>query len=743
MMPPLSRRAALTGGGALVLAFSLSAGARAQTETGKGGAPTKHGLPGSLDDTPRLDAWIRVDPTGDVTVITGKAELGQGIRTALLQIAAEELKVPLTGITLVTADTSRTPDEGYTAASHSIQDSGTAIRNAAAQVRALLVEEAARRLSVAASVLIAQEGAVVGPGGVRLSYGDLVTDTLLATDARPTSPLTPSAEFAVIGRPVPRVDIPAKVTGGATYLQDMRPAGLLHARVLRPPSYGAVLTEFDVSAAESLPGVVKVVRDGSFVGIVAEREWDVVQAMRRLAASTRWTETPSMPDPAQLPAALMALPSQDTTILDRGQAGGAGQVVEGAFTRPYLAHGSIGPSCAIAKAQGGTVTIWTHTQGVYPLRRALAGLLRLPDDKVRCIHVEGSGCYGQNGADDVAADAALLAVALPGRAIRVQWMREQEHAWEPFGPGMVAKVRATVGPDGQVADWHHDVWSQSHMMRPGPPGTLLAAREIAKPFPPAPPVALAQPEGGGDRNAIPLYGFPNVRVVHHFLPEMPLRGSSMRSLGGYLNVLAMESTIDDLARASAQDPIAFRLRHLADDRARAVIETAACRFGWAGRPKLPRDGGYGFAFAQYKNLEAYCAIALELTVEHETGRVRIRRVVAAVDTGEVVNPDGVRNQIEGGILQASSWTLFEQVTFDRTRITSIDWSAYPIMRFGDVPEAVEVHIVEQPGAPFLGVAEAAQGPTGAALANAIRDATGHRLRDLPFTAERIKTAIGI
>lgn len=736
----LSRRAVLAGTGALILAFSLGS-ARAQTETGKGEGPRKRGLPGSLDDTPRLDAWIRVAPDGAVTVLTGKAELGQGLKTALLQIAAEELKAPLARLSLVTADTGRTADEGYTAASHSVQDSGTAIRHAAAQVRTLLIGEAARRLGVPAEQLRAEDGAVLGPGGARIGYGDLVTDALLTAEAQPASSLTPAAEYAVLGRPVPRIDIPAKVTGGAAYIQDLRPPGLLHARVVRPPSYGAILIEVDAAAVERLPGVVKVVRDGTFLGVVAEGEWTAIQAMRRLATSARWRETASLPDAAALPDALRALPSRDSTILERGAAGGAGTVVEGTFTRPYLAHGSIGPSCAIAEWQDGGVTVWSHSQGVFPLRRALAGLLRLPDDKVRCIHAEGAGCYGQNGADDAAADAALLARAVPGRPVRVQWMREQEHAWEPFGPGMVASVRAAVTPDGRVADWTHEVWSPSHMMRPGPPGALLAAREIAEPFPPAPPVALAQPEGGGDRNAIPLYAFPNARVVHHFLPEMPLRGSSMRSLGGYLNVMAIESTMDDLARAAGLDPVTFRLRHLTDARAGAVIEAAARRFGWDGR-SARAGGGFGFAFARYKNLEAYCAVAVEITLDRETGRVAIERVVAAVDTGEVVNPDGVANQIEGGILQTASWTLFERVAFDRTRVTSVDWSAYPILRFSAVPRSVEVHIVAQPDQPFLGVAEAAQGPAGAALANAIRDATGYRLRDLPLTAGRIKAALG-
>ena len=740
MTHAISRRDVLRGTGALVLAFSLSRRAFALTETGASETPLR-GLPGSLDSTPRLDAWIRIEPNGNATVFTGKAELGQGIRTALMQVAAEELKLPIARLTLITADTGRTPNEGYTAASHSVQDSGTALRNAAAQVREILIGEAARRAGASASELSARDGVVTGPGGLRFGYGDLVSAQLLHVDAQPTSILTDPRDFTVMDRPVPRVDIPAKVTGGAAYVQDMRLPGMVHGRIVRPPSYGARLTALDAGPVEAMPGVLKVVRDGAFLGVIAEKEWTAIQAMRRLAALARWDEIAELPDEARLPDALMALPSRDTTILDVGQPEASSYAVDGLFSRPYLAHGSIGPSCAIAHMEGDALTVWTHTQGVYPLRNALATLLAMPQDKVRCIHAEGAGCYGQNGADDVGADAALLARALPGRPVRVQWMREQEHAWEPFGPGMVTHLRAALGPDGSIAAWQHDVWSQSHMMRPGPPGTLLAARDIADPFPPALPVDLPMPEGGGDRNAVPLYVLPNARAVNHFLPEMPLRGSSMRSLGGYLNVFAIESTMDDLARLSGQDPVDFRLRHLADERARAVITEAAERFGWKGRPKAPAGSGYGFAFARYKNLEAYCAIALEIAIDQDTGRTVIQRAVAAVDTGQVVNPDGVRNQIEGGIVQATSWTLFESVRFDRRRITSIDWASYPILRFAHVPRHIEVHIVDRPGLPFLGAGEAAQGPTGAAIANAVRDVTGQRLRTLPLDAATVRAAM--
>ncbi|WP_128927613.1 xanthine dehydrogenase family protein molybdopterin-binding subunit [Bradyrhizobium guangxiense] len=742
MTHAVSRRGVLAGAGAPIIAFRLS-GAHAQTETGTGGKPSKHGLPGSLDDTPRIDAWIRIDASGAATILTGKAELGQGLKTALLQVAAEELKLPLARLSLITADTARTPNEGYTAASHSMQDSGTAIRHAAAQAREILRDEAARRLGVPATSLQIRNGEVFGPNRMRLGYGELVRDQMLAVDAQQTSHLTSPADFVVLNQPVPRIDIPAKVTGGAAYVQDLRPEGMLHGRVVRPPSYGATLRDCDVAQVEQMSGIVKVVRDGNFLGVLAEREWTAIQGMRTLAATTTWIEQQALPDSADLPAALMKLPSHDTTIYDTGNPGEPGILVEGTFSRPYLTHGSIGPSCAIAQFGDGKLTVWTHTQGVFFLRDAIAGMLRMPAENVRCIHAEGSGCYGHNGADDAAADAAMLALAMPGRPVRVQLMREQEHAWDPFGPGMVVKLRATVGVDGAIADWRHEVWSQSHMMRPGPPGALIAARLKADAFPPAPPVALAQPEGGGDRNAIPLYAIPNSKVVSHFLPDIPLRGSSMRSLGGYLNVLSIESVLDELAARSGQDPVTFRLRHIEDPRAREVIETAASRFGWAGRGKRSESTGFGFGFARYKNLEAWCAVAVEIEVPRQSGVVRVRRIVAAVDTGQVVNPDGIRNQIEGGILQSMSWTLFERVTFDRTRVTSVDWSAYPIMRFDSVPESVEVRLIDRPGDSFYGVAEAAQGPAGAAIANAIRDATGVRMYELPFTAARIKRAVAV
>jgi nicotinate dehydrogenase subunit B len=736
----LDRRRVLAGSGALIVSFSLTE-AFAQTPS-PAAAPPPPNLPGSLKGAPFLDSWIRIDADGSITVFTGKAELGQGAKTAFQQIAAERLDVPFEALKVVTADTSLTANEGYTSGSQSMQNSGTAILNAAAQVRAILVAEAARRLDLPEENLHTENGAVIAPDGRRLRYGDLVAADMLHVQAQPKSKLKDPSTFKVMGQPIPRVDIPAKVTGGAAYVQDMRLPGMVHARIVRPPSYGAQLTDVDTSAAEKLPGVVKVVRDGNFLAVIATKQFQAIKAMAALSAAAKWRESAALPKQDDLPRVLTGLPSQDFTIFEQSNPSvTAAKTVEATYTRPYQAHGSIGPSCAVAQFADGAMTVWTHTQGVYPDRQGIAEMLRMPPASVRCIHVEGSGCYGHNGADDAAADAALIARALPGVPVRVQWTREQEHAWEPFGPAMVTKLKASLDGSGAISDWNFEVWSNTHSMRPGGAGSMLAAQHMAQPFTPPAPKPLPLPEGGGDRNAIPIYKFPNAKVVHHFIPAMPLRISAMRALGAYHNVFSIESFMDELAAAAGADPVEFRLKHLEDARGRDVINKAAEGFGWRKGQKAPQDRGFGFAFARYKNLAAYCAIATEVEVNRETGRPRLVRAVAAVDSGQVVNPDGLINQIEGAIVQSMSWTLYESVGFDDTRITSIDWQTYPILRFNSVPESVEVHIINRPGQPFLGSGETGQGPAAASIANAIADATGKRLRDLPLTRKRIKDAI--
>ena len=728
------------GAGALVVAFSLAG--RGLGQPAGPPPPLAPNLPGSLKATPWLDAWIRIDARGAITVFTGKAELGQGIKTALVQLAAEELDVDPASIRLITADTGQTPNEGITAGSHSMQDSGTAIVNAAANVRGLLLQAAAQRFGAPAeSLATTGNGAVRSADGRMAGYGEIASALALHVQARPDAPRRAGPHRAV-GKDWPRLDIPAKLNGGPAYVHDLRLPGMLHARVVRGPSFGTALNAQDAAAVLAIPGVVQLVRNGRFTAILAHREWTAVQALQRLQQAG-WRRTA-----ASLPAdpwtALEQSPFEDQIIHQVSRPGPAAvTTLQARYARPWLMHGAIGPSCAVALWEGGAMTVWTHSQGVFPLRKALAELLRLPPEAVRCIHAEGSGCYGHNGADDVAADAALAALAAPGRPVRLQWMREQEHGWEPLGCAMSVQAEAGLDAEGRIASWDYRVTSNTHNGRPATAGGLLAGAEVEPPFPPQVPRPIPQPEGGGDRNAIPIYAIAKARVVSRFVPASSLRPSALRSLGAHMNVFAIESLMDELAQAAGRDPVAFRLAHLQDPRARDVVARCADRFGWSGRARADGRRGCGFAFARYKNLAAYCAVAIEIEVEHETGAVAVRRAVASVDAGEAVNPGGVRNQIEGAMIQALSWTGLEQVGFDQAHQTSFDWSAYPIARFADIPGSVLVDVIDRPGEPFLGAGEAGQGPAAAALANAVADATGKRLRQMPLSADSIKAAIGV
>jgi CO/xanthine dehydrogenase Mo-binding subunit len=729
----------------LLVSFSLLASSRvfAVTSTTEAGTftTTTPSLPGSLKTEPNLDAWIKIDAQGQITVFTGKAELGTGIRTAMMQIAAELLNVAPHGLVLITADTARTPNEGYTAGSHSIADSGTAIFNAAAQVRSLLVQAAATQFGTDPQALTVKDGTITAPDGRHVSYGEVVGSVNLHQAANVVSALNDPKTFSVIGQSMPRVDIPGKVTGGPSYVQDLRLPGMLHGRVVRPSSVGATLATLDIHPIEQMPGVIKVLRDGNYLAVVADDEWRAILAMRALANAATWNLGPPLADQATIHQQLMDSPIQEIPVVDQHRPGApAVKTLQARYTKPYLTHGSIGPSCALAQLTNEQLTVWTHTQGVYPLRAGLAELLSMPLQNIRCVHVEGSGCYGHNGADDVAADAALIARAMPGHPIRVQWMREQEHMGEPLGPAMTTDIVASLDAAGKIVDWRFQVWSNTHNFRIANAGRFIPASLLSSPFKPAPPQPIPMPEGDGQRNSVPLYTIPNMQVQYHFLPTMPIRVSAMRSLGAYHNVFSIESFIDELALAAETDPVAFRLAHLEDPRARDVIELAAKKFGWQSGARLAQGRGVGFAFAQYKNLMAYFAIAMEVSVEPKTGDVQIERVVAACDCGQLVNPDGARNQVEGGIIQASSWALYEQTHWNAQNITSFDWSTYPILRFSSVPKSVEVHMIDRPGMPFLGVGEASQGPTPAAIANAIANATGRRLRDTPLAGAPLKVA---
>jgi nicotinate dehydrogenase subunit B len=758
----LTRRHVTAGLGAIMVAFSLDPHALAQD------APR---LPGSLQGNRRLDAWLHISPQGTATILTGKVELGQGILTALKQIAAEELDLPLDRIAMISGDTGRAPNEGQTAGSQSVENSGTALRMACAEARAMLVDLAAKRLGVAAATLTVADGTISATDGRKVTYGELAAEADLKRDATAKVAPKPAARHRIVGKSIPRLDIPAKVTGGLAYVQDIRPPGMVHGRVVRPPRYGSTLESVDESAAKALPGVIAVVRDGSFLGVVAEREEQAIKARVALAKSAKWKLGPALPDPANIHAHLKSLPSRDETIGVKGAPVAAKEVViatatppdaaagspdaatgvpavaepkvlQATYTKPYLAHGSIGPSAALAEFRDGKLTVWSHTQGVFPLRAELAAALKIKPADVRCIHAEGAGCYGHNGADDVALDAALLARAVPGRPVRLQWMRDDEFAWEPFGAAMAMETKAALGPDGRILDWHYELWSNTHSMRPQSTNgaNLLAAWSLAEPQLPGPAQALPQPAGGGDRNAIPLYDFPNQRVVHHFIPEMPIRVSALRTLGAYANVFAIESFMDELAAAAGADPIAFRLAHLTDARARAVIEAVAKKAGWREGEKGDGTRGRGIGFAKYKNLACYVAVVAEVEVDRASGAVRVPRAYAATDAGLVINPDGLVNQIEGGIVQSASWTLKEQVRFDAGGITSRDWASYPILTMPEAPK-VEVELINRPNERPLGAGEGSQGPAVAAIANAFANATGKRIRDLPMAPDRVKAAL--
>jgi CO/xanthine dehydrogenase Mo-binding subunit len=736
--PLVSRRRFNKGLGGIALAFSLHpAILRAQNATDAR-------LPGSLNTNRMLDAWIRISPNGNATVFTGKVELGQGILTALTQIAAEELDLPLSRVRMISGDTAQTPNEGQTAGSQSIEMSGTALRFAAAEVRSILVELAAKRLSADPKTLTVAEGVISAPDGQMLSYADVVAGANLKREASGKAPPKSPANYTLVGKSIPRRDLVAKVTGGAAFVQDLRPAGMVHGRVVRPPRHGSTLESVNDAAVKAMPGVIAVVRDGSFLGVVADREENAVNARAALAQNAKWKLGPELPDPDRIHEYLKSLPRQDDVIgLKEGLLLAGGRMFQATYTKPYIAHASIGPSCALAEMRDGRLTVWTHTQGVFPLRAELAKALKMQPAAIRCIHAEGAGCYGHNGADDVALDAALLARAVLGKPVRLQWMRDDEFGWEPYGPAMAMEVRAALDPEGRIYNWQYELWSNTHSTRPqSSSGTnLLPAWYLAEPQKMGPPTSPPQPAGGGDRNSIPLYEFANQRVTHHFVQDMPLRVSALRTLGAYSNIFAIESFMDELANAIGADPVAFRLAHLKDTRARAVIEKAAAMANW--RPGQQGDGrrGRGMGFARYKNSQTYVAVVASIEVDPKSGSLRLPQMWAATDAGLVINPDGLVNQIEGGMIQSASWTLYEAVQFDKNGIQSLDWSNYPIMTMPDVPK-IAVELINRPHERPLGAGEASLGPTGAAIANAFAHATGKRLRALPMTAQRIKAALG-
>jgi CO/xanthine dehydrogenase Mo-binding subunit len=685
--------------------------------TGEIDAPA---LPGSLRVNRRLSQWLRFHRDGYVEVSSGKVEIGQGILTALAQIVAEELDIPLDRVRMVAASTAASPDEAVTSGSLSVQESGTALRHACAEARAIFRE--------------------AGTGSTK-TYWELA-DTV-SLDREATGKVAPKdpRDHGIVGTGIERLDLPAKVFGAGCFIHDMELPGMLHARMIRPAFAGATLESFDEPRAAKLPGVVTVVRDGSFLGVIAQTEAKARAAASKASTWAQWKQEVVLPESNAMPAWLKAQAADTKVVESKGDGAGTplAKTIKASYSRPYIAHASMAPSCALAQLDGETLRIWTHSQGIYNLRKDLALAFGMPTEKVVVAHVLGAGCYGHNGADDVAFDAARLAFASHGCPVRVQWSRADEMAWSPFGAAMAIDLEADLDAAGNVVAWRHEGWSNGHTSRPGRAKTpaLLGAWQLAKPFPREPSIDPPMAGGGGaERNSVPLYDFPARHVVNHRVLAMPLRVSALRSLGAHANVFAIESFVDEIAAASGEDPVAWRLRHLCDPRARAVIERVVAESRW-NQWKAREGAGRGIGFARYKNAGAYCAVVAQIEVAE---KVRVRRLVVAVDVGLVVNPDGVANQVEGGAVQSASWALMESVRFDRERVTSDGWESYPILRCKDSP-AVEVHLISRPDCPACGAGEAVQGPATAAIANALAHALGVRVRDLPFTPERIRAAI--
>ena len=667
------------------------------------------------------NARIRFGRDRTVWIASGKVELGQGINTALAQIAAEELDIAMERVRIAPPSTAYSPDEGYTSGSMSIQEGGKGLREACIQVRGALLSHAAELLGAPLAELTVDDGTIRAKNGNSVSYWECAAEA--AESAPAGAGVKPSGPTRVVGKSAPRIDLPAKVAGKPAYLHDMTLPGMLFGRVVRPSRPFKSLRTIPADDAND----VLVVRDGSFVGVLAEKEEAAIAAAAKLRAKAVWEEAPV---PEDFHAWLRQNVTERVITKEVKGAQRGSTTVKATYSKPFIAHAAIGPSCAIARLKDGRLDVWSHSQGMWGLRSELALVLGLPIENVTVTHAEGAGCYGHNGADDAALDAALLARAANGRPVKLQWMREDEFAWEPYGAAMTIDLQAHMDDGGHIVSWRHELWSNGHTNRPGRAAkpALLAAGQLAQAFERTPAVDPALPAGGAERNAVPLYDFPDLLVAKNYVRETPRRSSSLRSLGAYGNVFAIESFMDELAFTARIDPLEFRLRHLTDPRARAVIESLSLPYKTFQKTE---GRGRGIAFARYKNLGAYCAVLAEV----EAGEVlRVKRLMLAADVGMAINPDGVANQLEGGAIQATSWTLKEE-----GRIGAASWEDYPILKFSEVPP-VEVMVLHN-DLPSLGAGEAAQGPTAAAIANALFDALGVRVRDLPLTPERIVKAM--
>ena len=708
---------------------------------GRAGSGRREAAWGEVSDW--LDDWIVIEPDGTISAFSGKVELGTGVRTALAQIVAEELDVPVEQVHMVMGDTFRTPNEGYTAGSMTISSSGTALRRAAAGARHAMLKMAAERLDANVDELSVRDGfiTVARDPERSVTYAELMSGKVFNLQVTDQTPLKSPETYRIVGTSTPRQELPHKVTGQPSFIQDVQVPGMVHARLVRPPSPAAQLVSIDENSVKGISGLIKVIQRGNFIGVVAEREEQAIQAAKQL--KVEWQETATYPKIQDLYSTLRSQPTQDNVLIEQGDFehafAGAAQQVHATYTYPYHAHASIAPSCAVAEVSEDQVTVWASTPGPYPLSGALAQLLNLPAEGVHVIHVEGAGAYGQNGSDDAAADAVILAQAV-GRPVRVQWTRKDEFVWEPKSPAMMMEVHAGLDAQRNVVAWDYHVWSPSHTNRPRFAGQLVTAQLLS-----GRPAPASRFSFGAERNATTNYAFPAQRVTVHYLHNSFLHVSSFRTLGGMQNTFANESFMDELAVAAGVDPLEYRLRYLAEPREREVLEAAAKKANWESRPSPRKDTsslaeGRGVAFARYENDQAIVACIAEVQVERASGIVQVKRIVVAHDCGLIINPDGVKNQIEGNVIQSLSRALKEEVQFDELRITSVDWQTYSILTFSEVPE-IEIVLINRTDQPALGAGEPATVTTAAAVANAIFDAIGIRLRQIPFTPERVRAAL--
>ena len=682
----------------------------------------------------KVNSWLEVLENGRVRIFTGKLELGQGIRTAIMQMAAEELDASLDFIEVNMAETGVTPDEGFTAASRSIETSAMSVRQAAASAREIILKIAAKKWEMPASELNLKNGRVTGQNKEAYLHEILEGKQIDGTVDSEVE-VRGKTVRKYVGQPIPRKDIEAMVRGEQIFVQDLRFPGMLHARVVHPPSYASKIVSVNAAEIEELPSLVKMVRKGSFIGVLAEKEYEAILLAQKVNSLVTWDAPSALPDQNELKSHLKSLPVEEKVQENRGNAESvlatSDPKLEASFFKPYLMHAANGPSCAVAFFENDKLQIWSHCQGAYPLRRTIAKLMEMPEDSVNVKAVPGSGCFGHNGANDVATEAALLAREYPGRHIRLQWSRDDENRWEPFGTAMIADLQASLDADGKIAAWKCDVWSDGHSNRPNEnPNTLLPSFFLEKDYG-HPGIGY---RGGAWRNAAPYYTIPNLKVNSHMF-QGPLRISSLRSLGTYTNIFAIESFMDELAEKAGKDPFQFRLEHSEDPRAIECIKKLQPKVEGL---KLKDNEGLGIAFSRYKNATSYCAMAAKVYVNRATGKVRVKKLWAVVEAGETINPDGLKNQVEGGMIQSASWALLEEVKFGNTHITSLDWATYPILRFPDTPE-VEVEIIDRVEEPAVGAGEASMAPTTAAIANAVYNACGVRIRSLPITKELLKS----